>query len=94
LIYLGTGNDPGLTVEQAATCKRLGDFMSTHPIIGLYMQQVILSRYMAAHDETDMKGTVEWAKIIEWLVANMPTILQILVTFLALFGQEDAANAA
>lgn len=91
LAYLGEGNDPGLTTEQAATCARLARFMARRPLMGLVMQQVILHRYMQAHEQTDMAATVEWTKILEWLVQNMPTILQILISFLGVFAQEEAA---
>lgn len=91
LEYLGTGADPGLTTEQAATCARLARFMARRPVLGLLMQQAILHRYMSAHEQEDMAGTVDWQKILEWLVQNMPTILQILISFLGVFSTQEAA---
>jgi len=91
LEYLATGADPGLTSEQAATCARLARIMNRRPILGLIMQQAILHRYMMAHSDTDMDATVEWTKILEWLVQNMPTILQILISFLGVFAAEKDA---
>jgi hypothetical protein len=89
LAYLAAGHDKTLTVEQQATCKQLARFMERHPVLGLVMQQAILHRYYQAHGATDIKAAVDWKSILEWLVANMPTILQMLISLLTAFGGDQ-----
>ena len=86
MIALGKGYDPKLTSEQQAMCARLGRIMQRHPRVGHRLEDIILMAY--EHDTgVDVHlAAVDWQAVIAWLVANMPKILEILLSLLALFG--------
>lgn len=85
LLALGNGLDKTLTAEQMSTCTRIGNFITNHPRVGLWVQDLILLRYEHA-TRTIIAGAVDWKSIIAWLVANMGAILPLVLQIIALFG--------
>ena len=85
---IADGYGAGISAAQRADAGRLARFMDRRPLIGLMLQHIILARYMAANKQTDMGAAADWPTIIQWLIANLPAILQFLLSFIALFDAE------
>jgi len=76
------GVDVGTEARQL--CQRLADIAVSHPRISRVVRHVIEARYEAATGIDP--GSVDWQTVIQWFVENMPQILKIILSLLALFG--------
>ena len=85
-IALGKNYNPTLTSEQQATCARIGHIMTDHPFVGMMIQHAILIRYQRATGKDALAGAVDWKSVLQWLVENMPKMIELLLSLLAMFG--------
>jgi len=86
LDYLASGADKQITIEEAAQCHLLATFTDRHAILGLIIQHAILQNYRRATGDNDVDTPPDWTKIIEWMLNNMPAILQMVLNILHIFG--------
>ena len=84
-ISLGAGANKALTADQQSDCAHIGKIMTAHPLLGLAIQHIILASYQRA-TWTDLDGAIDWQSVIAWFVANAPTILQTVLSILAMFA--------
>ena len=76
--------DKTLTARQQQDCQTIFNVCNKRPRIGRLVEHYILAKYEDA--KGDIVGVVDWAAVIAWFVANIGQILQLLLSFLALFG--------
>ena len=82
-MMLAAATNDALTTEQRHNCERISKIIDQRPLIGRILERAALHAYLAAHPGVTV---VDWKAIVEWLVANMPTILGLLLSLLSLFG--------
>jgi hypothetical protein len=58
--------------------------MAKHPRLARAIEERVLAGYEA--DNGKIVGAVDWAVVWEWLVENLPAILKLLLSILAIFG--------
>jgi hypothetical protein len=80
---IGGGKVTGASASQVEQCAKIGAFMDRRPFIGGLLQSLLLHKYQ--HD-TGNVGTVDWGAFLTWLTTNMPAILQMIMSILAMFG--------
>jgi hypothetical protein len=80
---IGSGKVAGASASQVEQCAKIGEFMDRRPFIGGILQSLLLHKYQ--HD-TGAVGAVDWAAFLTWLTTNMPAILQMVMSILAMFG--------
>ena len=87
-VWLGAGNDKTLNAQQQVECQKIGTFMGGHPVLGQMLQHAILLRYQRATGVEVLSGAtaIDWQALIAWFVANSGTIMNIVLTFMGLFG--------
>jgi hypothetical protein len=71
--------------EAKAGLARLVHIHANHPRIDRMVQHLILAKYEQANPTTDVTA-VDWTAVIQWLVDNLPTILKLVMSLLAIFG--------
>jgi hypothetical protein len=84
LKVIGSGIVDGASASQIEQCDKIGKFMDSHPFLGGILQSLLLHKY--AHDTGTGLGTVDWGAFLTWLTTNMPAILQMIMSILAMFG--------
>jgi len=85
LLAFADGKVGNADAEAKVFLARLARIDETRPRIGRIIQHIILNRYEEAHPEADVTA-VDWTAVIEWLVENLPTILKMILSILAIFG--------
>lgn len=86
LHWFASGKGRGVSAEDRAACARLASFMDRRPLLGLWVQHLILAHYQAAHNTEDFAAEINWIEVVTWMQDNLPTILRILLSLLAVFG--------
>jgi hypothetical protein len=80
---IGSGSVAGASASQVEQCAKIGAFMDRRPILGGLLQSLLLHKY--EHD-TGKVGAIDWEAFLTWLTTNMPAILQMIMSILAMFG--------
>ena len=80
---IGSGKVTGASASQVEQCAKIGAFMDRRPFLGGLLQSLLLHKY--EHD-TGNVGAIDWTKFLTWLTTNMPAILQMIMSILAMFG--------
>lgn len=81
---IGSGKVTGASASQVEQCDKIGAFMDRRPVIGGILQSLLLHKYK--HDTGNSISTIDWGAFLTWLTTNMPAILQMIMSILAMFG--------
>jgi len=84
LKVIGAGKVAGASASQVEQCAKIGAFMDRRPFLGGILQSLLLHRY--AQDNPNDVGAIDWQNFLTWLTTNMPAILQMIMSILAMFG--------
>ena len=79
---IGSGKVAGASASQVEQCAKIGAFMDRRPFLGGILQSLLLHKYQ--HDTG--ATAIDWGNFLTWLTTNMPAILQMIMSILAMFG--------
>lgn len=83
-VFKAAAGDKRLTAAKRRQCDRIARAMVRHPRLGVAVQARLLHAY--EKENGMLVGAIPWLAIFEWLIANGPAIIKMILSLLALFG--------